>query len=130
MAKEIKFYGKTEEELKNMDLKEFAKLVSSRRRRTLLRGLRPLHKRLMEKVALASKGKYLRSIKTPCRVAIVVPSMLGLTIQVHNGKTFSPIKIETEMLGSYLGELTMTRQKVSHSAPGIGATRSSSAEKK
>ncbi|MBL7054846.1 ribosomal protein S19 family protein, partial [Candidatus Woesearchaeota archaeon] len=30
-----------------------------------------------------------------------------------------------EMIGHYLGEFAMTRQRVAHSAPGIGATRSS-----
>tara|TARA_Y100000294_G_C8499805_1_gene314345 strand:- start:938 stop:1045 length:108 start_codon:yes stop_codon:yes gene_type:complete len=29
------------------------------------------------------------------------------------------------MVGHYLGEFVQTRKKVSHSAPGIGATRSS-----
>jgi len=31
------------------------------------------------------------------------------------------------MLGKYLGEFAMTRKKVEHSAPGIGATKSSAA---
>ena len=35
-----------------------------------------------------------------------------------------------DMVGCYLGELTMTRTKVSHSAPGIGATRGSAAATK
>jgi len=30
------------------------------------------------------------------------------------------------MLGHYLGEFALTRAKVAHSAPGVGATRSSS----
>ena len=30
-----------------------------------------------------------------------------------------------EMLGHYLGEFSLTKRKVTHSAPGIGATRSS-----
>jgi len=35
--------------------------------------------------------------------------------------------IEPEMIGHYLGEFAGTRKGVSHSAPGIGATRSSAA---
>ena len=51
--------------------------------------------------------------------------MVGMTIQVHNGKTFNPILIETEMLGHRLGEMSGTRSKVAHSKAGIGATKGS-----
>ena len=53
--------------------------------------------------------------------------MIGLTIQVYNGKTYVPVRIITEMLGHRLGEFSVTRGKVQHGAPGIGATRSSAA---
>ena len=53
--------------------------------------------------------------------------MVGKTIKVHSGKIFQPVTIQEEMIGHYFGELVLTRTKVSHSAPGIGATRSSSA---
>ena len=56
---------------------------------------------------------------------IVFPDMVGLTIHVYNGKIFGPIAIVDEMIGHFLGELVMTRKKVAHSAPGIGATKSS-----
>ena len=51
--------------------------------------------------------------------------MIGLKILVHNGKTFVPVTIVTEMLGHYLGEFSLTRNRVAHNAPGIGSTRSS-----
>ena len=53
--------------------------------------------------------------------------MVGITISVHDGKSFIKIMIEREMLGHYLGEFVSTRKGVSHSAPGVGATRSSAA---
>jgi len=46
---------------------------------------------------------------------------------IHNGKTFQEITINVEMIGRYLGEFVLTRQKVAHSAPGVGATKSSAA---
>jgi small subunit ribosomal protein S19 len=58
---------------------------------------------------------------------IIIPKMLGQTLLVYNGKEFKAVRVEMEMLGRYLGEFVMTRGSVSHSAPGIGATRSSAA---
>ena len=56
---------------------------------------------------------------------VVLPEMVGVMIKIYQGKEFVPILIEAEMIGHYLGEFVMTRKKVAHSAPGIGATRSS-----
>jgi len=118
--KEFKLRGKSIEELKELSLKEFANIVNSRSRRSLVRGLTDRQKDLLEKV---KKGK--QKIETHCRDMIIVPAMLGITISVHNGKKFEPVLIEPEMLGHLLGEFAQTRQRVGHHAPGIGATRSS-----
>ncbi len=123
--KEFAYYGKSIEELRTMDLSDFIKIVPSRQRRSLSRGLRESQKRLLVKIRKAKKGVWKKPIKTHCRDMIVVPEMLDLTIHVHRGKGFEAIKILPEMLGLYLGELTLTRNKVKHSAPGIGATKSS-----
>ncbi|MBU1245584.1 MAG: 30S ribosomal protein S19 [Nanoarchaeota archaeon] len=125
MAKEFKFKGKTLEEIKQMPLSEFAKLISSRERRKLLRGFTDAEKRLLLKVKEFKEGKRKKNIKTHCRDMIVIPGMIDLMIYVHSGKVFMPIQIIPEMLGHRLGEYVPSRQKVSHSAPGIGATRSS-----
>jgi small subunit ribosomal protein S19 len=130
MAKEIKFYGKDEEELKSMELKDFVKLIPARERRSLLRGFKDDQLRLIEKVKLAKDGKYKKIIKTHARETVIIPNMLGLTIHVHSGKVFVPVQVEMEMLGHRLGEYVGTRNQIKHSAPGIGATRSSSADKK
>ncbi|MDP1694160.1 MAG: ribosomal protein S19 family protein, partial [Candidatus Woesearchaeota archaeon] len=45
-----------------------------------------------------------------------------------NGREFVPITFTKEMLGHFFGEFAMTRRKVEHSAPGIGATKSSTAQ--
>jgi len=122
MAKEFLFRGKSVDELKNLDTREFAKFLTSRQRRTVLRQFDNLEK-FINKCEKCSKNK--KPIKTHLREIIIFPKMVGLTIQVYNGKQFFPIKIITEMIGHRLGEFSTTRSKVQHGAPGIGATRSS-----
>ncbi len=118
MVREFTYRGKSIEELKNMSLKEFAQLLTSRERRKILRGLTEQEKILIEK--LKEKDK----VKTHCRDMVVIPMMIGKTILVHNGKEFIPVNIQPEMLGHRLGEFAHTRKEVKHSSPGIGATRS------
>ncbi len=127
MVKEFTFYGKSLEEVKKLSLKEFIQLAPARARRSLKRGFTAQQKILLEKVKKAKQGNYKKPIRTHVRDIIILPELLDLTIHVHNGKEFVPITIVPEMLGLYLGELTTNRKKVQHSAPGIGATKSSSA---
>lgn len=128
MAQKVFTYrGKTIEELQGMDVKEFAKLLPARQRRSVLRGFTDDQKRLLEKVKKARQGSFRKNIKTHCRDMIILPEMVGLMIFVHRGKDFVPVKITEDMLGHYLGEMTLTRQRVEHSAPGVGATKSSAA---
>jgi small subunit ribosomal protein S19 len=116
--------GKTVEELKKMDIREFAKYVDSRARRTLLRQTSTIEKFVKKCRECTERNK---QIRTHLRDIVIVPEMVGLTIHIHNGKTFMPVVIVAEMLGHRLGEFAMTREKVEHGAPGIGATKSSAA---
>ena len=127
MAKEITFYGKTLEELEKIDIKDFIKLIPARQRRSLKKGFTEMEKRLLVKIRKAKQGKSSKIIKTHCRDMILIPEMLNLTIHVYNGKEYRPVLITMEMLGHYLGEFAQTRKKVQHSAPVIGATKSSAA---
>ena len=127
MAKSITYKGKTGDELNKSGLNEFMKLTTSRVRRSMKRGFTEQQKLLLKKIKLAKEGKFKKNIKTHCRNMVVLPEILDLLIFIYDGKSFIPIKISEEMLGHYLGEFAMTRKKVSHSAPGIGATKSSAA---
>ena len=127
MAKDFTYRGKSIEELKNMELKEFMKLLPSRKKRSLKRGFTEGQQTFLKKIDKALQGKIKKPIKTHVRDMIVLPKMVGLTIHIHSGKSFAQVMIQPEMIGMYLGELTMTRSKITHSAPGVGATRSSSA---
>lgn len=120
--KEFTFYGKSEEELKNMSIEDFTKLIPARQRRSFKRGLNEEKKKLLEKLR-----KSQNPVKTHLRDMIIVPEMIGKRILVHNGKSFEEVNVNIEMLGRYLGEFVMTRNKVAHSAPGVGATKSSAA---
>ncbi len=126
MAKEPTYKGKTEREFKDMTLIDFMNLTTSRQRRNLKRGLPDQHKKLIEKIKKFKLGKIKKNIKTHCRDMIVIPEFLGTIIHVYSGKEFVPVAITVEKLGHYLGEFVITRRRVQHSAPGIGATRSSS----
>ena len=124
MAKEFLYRGKKLEELNQLDVREFAKLLPSRRKRTVFRNydkIEAFTKRCQKKLEKKKK------IRTHSRNMIIVPQLIGMTIYIYSGKEFQPITITQEMLGHYLGEFVLTRKKVEHSAPGIGATKSSAA---
>lgn len=120
MAKDFSFRGKTVEDLREMTLDDFAELLDSRKRRSLKSGLTDEQKGLLEKIR---GGKDF--VKTHTRDMVILPEMIGATVGIHNGKDFVKVEIEPEMIGHYLGEFAETREKVEHSAPGLGATRTS-----
>lgn len=119
---EFRFRGYTLDQLKGMSVKEFAQLVTARARRRLLRGFSHREKKLLEKLRKASDNKM---VKTHARSLVIIPEMVGKLVGVHNGKEFVTVRIKQEMLGHYLGEFALTRAKVQHGSPGVGASRSS-----
>ena len=121
MAKEFKFRGKSLEELQGMSLDQFAKLITSRERRTLLHGLSDRQRKLLEEIR-KDRNKF---HKTHDRDMIVLPEMVGVKIGIHKGNEFTAITISEGMIGHRLGQLALTRKRVQHSSPGVGATRSS-----
>jgi small subunit ribosomal protein S19 len=123
-AKEFFYRGKSLEELKTLDTREFAKLVGADYRRALLRHFDVVENFVKKCRQRQTEGK---PIRTHLRDLVIVPNMIGYEIGIHNGKEFVKIKILPEMLGHRLGEFSVTRNKVEHGAPGIGATRSSAA---
>ncbi|MBU0962710.1 MAG: 30S ribosomal protein S19 [Nanoarchaeota archaeon] len=123
MPKEFIYKGKKLEDMQNMSLIELSKILTARQRRSLKRGLNEVQKNFLLKLKRPSN----KPVKTHCRDLIVLPEMVGKLVQVYNGKIFVPVSLTDEMIGHYLGEFALTRQKVKHSAPGIGATKSSAA---
>lgn len=125
VQKQFTYRGKTVDELKKMTIEDFSKLVPARQRRNLKRGFTEAQKKLLLKIKKSLSGRTKKPVKTHCRDMIVIPEMIDMTIHVYKGKEFGQILIMPDMVGCYLGELTMTRNKVTHSAPGLGATRGS-----
>jgi len=125
MAKEFTYRGKTIEQLKELDTREFAKLVKSRARRAILRQTAEIEAFDAKCQKLKAKNK---PIRTHIREMIIVPKMLDYTLHIYSGKQFLPIPIIPEMLGHRFGEFCVTRSKVKHGAAGIGATKSSLAK--
>jgi len=64
---------------------------------------------LMDKVLKQNRDGSKRSIKTWSRRSMVVPDMVGHTIEVHNGKKFISVFITENMVGHRLGEFSPTR---------------------
>jgi len=128
MPKEFAYRGHSAEEIQQMSMDDFIKLLPSRQRRSLLRVPPNEQRKLREKIRKARKeaaqGRTI-PIRTHCRETVILPEMLGLTIRVHDGKEFQPVEITPERLGHRLGEFVPTNKRVSHGTPGIGASRSS-----
>ena len=126
----LKFHyrGFTLEELKKMNMDEFIKLLPARARRSLRRGLPPRQKKLLERLRRAyrakKRGKDILT-RTHVRDMLIFPEMVGLKIGVYNGKSYEIVDVKPEMIAHYLGEFSLTRRRVQHGSPGIGATRSS-----
>ncbi|MBS3083940.1 ribosomal protein S19 family protein [Candidatus Pacearchaeota archaeon] len=125
--RERKFCGLGIDQLKALSVKELASYLPARSRRSLLR-----HPEVIERFLKSAEDKVSRKkkIRTHLRDLVIVPRMVGMNIQIYNGKSFEQMPIEIEMIGHRLGEFALTRQKVNHSAAGIGATRGSKAAKK
>lgn len=104
---------------------EFIRLLPSRQRRSLTKGLTADQRILMELIRTHRRSKDSKPIKTHCRDMIILPEMVGLSLLVHSGKEFASVEVKPEMVGHYLGEFVITNKKVVHGTPGIGASRSS-----
>jgi len=71
---------------------------------------------LAKKVAAAQEASAKKPIKTWARASTIDPTMIGLTLAVHNGKDFVPVYITENMIGHKLGEFAMTRTFRGHKA--------------
>ena len=118
--KEFTYRGKTIEELKKLDVREFAKYLRSRQRRNVLRQFQKIEDFVSKAKKRIAKNK---PVRTHSRDLVVVPGMVNMRIFVHDGRNFVPVDIIGEMLGHNLGEFALTRSKVKHGKTGVGATK-------
>lgn len=119
VAKTYTYRGYTLEELQKMDIDTLSAILPSRIRRKIKRGFRDDEKNLLKKI------KEKDNVRTHLRDMIILPSMVGRTVKIHNGKEFISVEIQPDMIGHYFGEFASTRKEVKHGSAGLGATRSS-----
>ena len=112
--KELKFKGLNEEALQKLDVREFAKLLNSRQRRTVLRNFQE-HENFV-KLAKKKTEKGRKMVKTHKRDLVVVPGLLGMKISVYQGRDFIPFDVTIETLGHKFGEFAPTRQRAKHTS--------------
>ncbi|RJX34432.1 MAG: 30S ribosomal protein S19 [Desulfarculus sp.] len=78
---------------------------------------------LNRKVDEASATASRKVIKTWSRRSTIMPSFVGLTFAVHNGKKFIPVFVTENMVGHKLGEFSPTRTFYSHAGDKKGKKR-------
>ncbi|CAI9832805.1 30S ribosomal protein S19 [Nitrosopumilaceae archaeon] len=125
MAKEFRYRGIQRQELEEMPLERLLGLFNARQRRSLTRGITDNKRKLIGEIKAARESPPSTPIRTHVRDLIIMPYMVGVTVNVFSGKEFVPVEIRDEMVGRYIGEYVITNKKVSHGAPGVGASRSS-----
>ena len=130
MVKEFTYRGLSQKELVELPLDKLLKLFPARIRRSLTRGMTGKSvfdnkRKLIGEIKAAKEGKLKTPINTHLRDLIILPFMIGTTVNVYSGKEFVPVTITSEMVSHYLGEYVITNKRVSHGAPGVGASRSS-----
>ena len=125
MVKQFTYRGLSQKELESLSLDKLLKLFPARARRSLTRGINDNKRKLIGEMKDAKSGILKNPINTHLRDVLILPTMVGVTVNVFSGKEFRPVTVTTEMVGHYLGEYVITNKRVSHGAPGVGASRSS-----
>lgn len=69
---------------------------------------------LFKKVTAAKNNADKKPIKTWSRRSVIIPEMIGLTFNVHNGRNFIPVYITENHVGYKLGEFSLTRTFKGH----------------
>src|SRR3989344_2164309 len=86
--KEFTYRGLTVDELKKMDVREFSKYIKSKPRRTVLRQFQKIEDFISRANVKLNKNK---PIRTHERSLVIVPEMVGMKINIHDGRNFIPV---------------------------------------
>jgi small subunit ribosomal protein S19 len=73
---------------------------------------------LVAKIEKLNAAREKRVIRTWSRSSTIIPTMVGHTISVHNGKTHIPVFVTENMVGHKLGEFAPTRIFRAHGGAG------------
>ncbi len=69
---------------------------------------------LIKKVLKAKESGDKKPIKTWSRRSMILPDMIGLTFNVHNGRNFVPVYVTENHVGYKFGEFAPTRTFKGH----------------
>ncbi|MGK5595218.1 MAG: 30S ribosomal protein S19 [Parachlamydiaceae bacterium] len=69
---------------------------------------------LLKKVRTHKEEGGSKPIKTWSRNSMIIPEMVGLTFEVHNGRKFLSVFVTESMVGHRLGEFSPTRTFKGH----------------
>jgi small subunit ribosomal protein S19 len=69
---------------------------------------------LLKKVVAAKAESNKKPIKTWSRRSVILPDMVGMTFNVHNGRQFVPVYVSEHHIGYKLGEFAPTRTFKGH----------------
>jgi small subunit ribosomal protein S19 len=117
---EFTYRGYKIDELQAMGISELLPLMPSRARRKIVRGFSRGEETLLAKIREGDE-----KVRTHLRDMLVMPEMVGKTIEIYTGKEFLKVEFQPESVFHYLGEFALTRKRVAHGSAGIGATRGS-----
>jgi small subunit ribosomal protein S19 len=71
---------------------------------------------LITKVNVMNEKNEKKVLKTWSRRSTILPTFIGHTVAVHNGKKFIPVYVTENMVGHKLGEFSPTRTFKGHAA--------------
>ena len=77
-----------------------------------------VEERLMGRILAMNEENKKTMVKTWSRRSMIVPSMLGHTIAVHDGRKHVPVFVSESMVGHKLGEFAPTRTYRGHAGSG------------
>ncbi|HBD92831.1 MAG: 30S ribosomal protein S19 [Spirochaetes bacterium GWF1_31_7] len=73
-----------------------------------------IDKHLYKKIIEMKNTDKKKPIKTWSRRSTIFPEMVGLTVNVYNGKKFIPVYVTENLVGHKLGEFSPTRTYKGH----------------
>jgi len=90
LVREFRFRGLNVDQLKNLSIEALLPLLNARQRRSLDKRvgkyMNDEKRKLRERIKNVREGNSNETIRTHVRDMIILPDMVGITINIHNGK--------------------------------------------
>lgn len=72
-----------------------------------------VHPSVLKHISRTAPGSK-AAIRTWARASTITPEMIGFLFAVHNGRTFTEVRVMEDMVGHCLGEFAPTRKFLRH----------------